>query len=360
MVAAATADVPSGIDGVTPQWMTAVLRADESASDIATVTDVRAEQIALDSGFSSWLYRVHLRGDSVPDSVIVKLPARSEAGQAMVMMGGYAREVAFYRDVAGRAPLGTPHVYLAAMAENLADFVLVLEDMRHWDNADHLAGLSLDRARCAVAQLAGLHAWSTDPKRAGALSAFPSINTPVTHDLLPAAFQSGWGVYQDRASAPIPPAVATYAERFAELAPRAIEALGERRMLLHGDIRADNMFFSGDRLKVVDFQMSAWGGGAMDIGYLVSQGLPTEVRSGRDEMLVREYLEVLRALGVDDYSFDEAWRHYRFAVAYFVVLPAMPLLSWGTLPERSRQLCMRLVERAIATIDEIDAMEVFK
>jgi hypothetical protein len=119
------------------------------------------------------------------------------------------------------------------------------------------------------------------------------------------------------------------------------------------------MFFSGDQLKVVDFQMSAWGGGALDIGYLVSQGLPTEVRFGRDEMLVREYLDVLRAHGVADYPFDEAWRHYRFAVAYFVVLPAMPLLSWDTLPERSRQLCMRLVERAVATIDEINAMEVF-
>ncbi len=130
-------------------------------------------------------------------------------------------------------------------------------------------------------------------------------------------------------------------------------------MLLHGDIRADNMFFSGDELKVVDFQMSAWGGGAMDIGYLASQGLPTEVRSGRDEMLVREYLDVLSVHGVDDYSFDEAWRHYRFAVAYFVVLPAMPLLSWDTLPERSRELCMRLVDRAVATIDEIGALEVF-
>ncbi len=138
-----TTDVPSGVDGVTPQWLTEVVG--------GHVTDVRVEQIALDSGFSSWLYRAYLAGDSVPDSVIVKLPAQSDAGQAMVMMGGYAREVAFYRDVAGRAPIGTPHVYMAAMAENMADFVLVLEDMRHWDNADHLAGLSLDRARCAIA-----------------------------------------------------------------------------------------------------------------------------------------------------------------------------------------------------------------
>jgi hypothetical protein len=42
------------------------------------------------------------------------------------------------------------------------------------------------------------------------------------------------------------------------------------------------------------------------------------------------------------------------------VLPAMPLLSWDTLPERSRQLCMRLVDRAVAAIDDIDALEVFE
>ena len=277
----------------------------------------------------------------------------------MKMLGGYAREVAFYRHVAGRAPMGTPHVYAVRMAENSADFVLLLEDLRDWDNADHLAGLSLDRARCCIAQLAALHAWSTKPANADVLTAFPSLDTPMTRDLLPAAFEAAWQIYRDKASAPIPPAVAKYAERFAELAPTAIQALSERPMLLHGDIRADNMFFSGDHLKVVDFQLAAIGAGATDIGYLVSQGLPTELRSGRDEMLLREYLDQLASHGVGDYSFDEAWRHYRYAVAYFVVLPAMPLLSWDALPERSRRLCMRLVERAVATIDETDAVEVF-
>jgi hypothetical protein len=98
-----TAEVPSNIDGVTPQWLAAVL-------DAPTVTDVRVEQIALDTGFSSRLYRAHLSGEGVPNSVIVKLPAESEAGEAMKMLGGYAREVAFYRHVAGRAPMGTPRM----------------------------------------------------------------------------------------------------------------------------------------------------------------------------------------------------------------------------------------------------------
>jgi aminoglycoside phosphotransferase (APT) family kinase protein len=352
MVTSSAATVPSSIDDVNIDWLTAVLG--------GAVADVRAERIALDSGFSSQLYRAHLSGDGVPDSVIIKLPAESQAGEAMRMLGGYAREVAFYRHVAGHAPLGTPRVCAARMAENAADFVLVLEDLRDWDNADHLAGLSLDRARSCIAQLAGLHAWSVGSANADALEAFPSLDTPMTRDMLPAAFEPAWRVYRDNATAPVPPAVAKYAERFAEFAPQAMDALSERSMLIHGDIRADNMFFSAGELKVVDFQLAAKGAGATDIGYLVSQGLPTEVRRGQDEVLVREYLERLAEHGVTDYSFDEAWRHYRFAAAHFVVLPAMPLLSWDALPERSRQLCMRLVERAVATIDETEAMEVFE
>jgi hypothetical protein len=360
MVTSGTAAVPSTIDDVNADWLTAVLRADQTVPDTATATDVRAEQIAMDSGFSSRLYRVQLSGGGVPSSLIVKLPAESEAGEAMRMLGGYAREVAFYRHVAGRAPLGTPHVYAARMAENAADFVLVLEDLQDWDNADHLAGLSLDRARCCIAQLAGLHAWSINRAHADALGEFPTLDMPMTRDLLPAAFEPAWAIYREKASAPIPPAVAQYAERFAELAPMAMDALSKRSMLVHGDIRADNMFFCGDQLKVVDFQLAAKGGGATDIGYLVSQGLLTEVRRGHDEELVREYLDRLAEHGVTDYSFDEAWRHYRFAVAYFVVLPLMPLLGWDALPDRSRQLCMRLVERAVATIEETHAMEVFE
>jgi hypothetical protein len=226
--------VPSTIEELDGKWLTRVLG--------ATVTGVRAEQIAVGSGFSSLLYRLHLTGDaSVPGSVIAKLPAQSEARVAMDMMGGYARELAFYQRVAGRAPMGTPRVYAARMAADSTDFVLVLEDLRDWDNADHLAGLSLERVRLGIGQLAGLHAWSTDPSNADALSAFPSLDNQMTREVLPAVFAQGWQVYREHARAPVPPVVAPYAERFANHAAIALRALAERSMLVHGDIRADNM-----------------------------------------------------------------------------------------------------------------------
>ncbi|BBY79395.1 aminoglycoside phosphotransferase [Mycolicibacterium pulveris] len=347
--------MPGGIGDVDAGWLTEAFRVD-AGIDSATVDEVRAEQIAMDSGFSSLLYRLHLTGAGVPPTVIAKLPAVSEARGAMELLGGYRRELCFYREVAGRAPMDTPRVYAARMAADGADFVLLLEDLSDWDNADHLAGLTMGRARTCIEQLAGLHAWSPE---CSALPQFPSIDTPIARDLLLPAFGSGWEIYLAHTSENVPPAVAEFAEHFAEGAAAALPVLTERDMLLHGDIRADNLFFSGDRMKVVDFQFTARGVGAADVAYLVTQGLPAAVRQGHDEALLREYLDHMAAHGTVDYGFDEAWRHYRFAAVYLMVLPVITLNGWDALPERSRRLCLTLTDRAVAAIESIDALEVF-
>jgi hypothetical protein len=345
-----TVAVPAGIEGVTAEWLGEVLG--------ARVDDVHADRIAMDTGFSSLLYRVQLTGDGVPESVIVKLPAESEARGAMELMGGYSREVTFYRDVSGRAPTGTPKVYVAQMGDG-SDFVLVLEDLRDWDNVDHLVGFTLDQARLVIAELAGLHAWSAQPPNIHLGQSFPSVDTPMMRDVLPAVFAQGWQIYREHSSADVAPSVARHAERFAERAGAALCVLTEQDTLVHGDIRADNVFLSGGRCKIVDYQMTARGVGAIDVGYLISQGLPTAIRSGRDEELVGGYLDELLSRGVGDYGFDAVWRHYRFAVGYMIVLPVVALVGWDVLPERSRQLCLTLTDRAAATIDEIGVTEVF-
>ena len=348
-----TSDIPIGIGDLTPAWLSAALGG-------VSVTDVRAERIAHDSGFSSLLYRLHLTADdTVPSTMVAKLPAQSDARAAMELLGGYRRELAFYRYVAGRAPIATPKVYAARMAADSADFVLLLEDLAEWDNADHLAGLQMNRARLCIDQLAGLHAWSCDTANRDVLKHFSSMDTAMVRDLLLPAFAPGWQVYCEHATVEVPASVGRFAEGFADRVTMALPALTERDMLLHGDIRADNLFFAGDRMKVVDFQFAARGSGAADIAYLVTQGLPVEDREGQDEALLRHYLARLAECGVTDYAFDQAWRHYRFAAVYLMLLPVVTLNGWDSLPERSRHLCLTLTDRAVAAIHAIDALEVF-
>ena len=45
--------------------------------------------------------------------------------------------------------------------------------------------------------------------------------------------------------------------------------------------------------------------------------------------------------------------------AYLMVLPVITLIRLGRHAGTSRALCMTLTDRAVATIDEIDALEVF-
>lgn len=345
--------VPSSIEEITAQWLT------DALPGSATVTSVQAERIAEDTGFSARLYRLALTGEGdVPASVIVKLPADSDARGGMELLGGYRRELAFYGHIAAAAPISTPACRVARIAGDT--FVLVLEDLRAWDNADHLAGLSIDRTRLCIGALADLHAWSQHHPHADGLDAFPNIDNPLTRDLFLPAFTPGWQLYLEKTGQPVPAAVARFAERFAELAPQALGVLSRRSMLLHGDIRADNLFFRGDELKIVDFQLSVRGAGAADIAYLVSQGLPASVRRGRDRALVREYVDALESRGITDYGVDEAWRDYRFAVALLLFMPVVAMLTWDVAPERSRQLCVTLVDRAVAAIDEISALQEFE
>jgi len=84
------------------------------------------------------------------------------------------------------------------------------------------------------------------------------------------------------------------------------------------------------------------------------------MRTGRDQEFLTDYLGELVRRGVDDYSLDEAWRHYRFAVGYLMVLPVVALLGAAQMPDRARQLCMTLIDRSVATFDHVDAIEVFE
>ncbi len=89
-------------------------RADSALADHRTlgwphVTDVRVEQIA--HGQRLLVAAVPAapdRATACRSTLIAKLPAESEARGAMEMLGGYRRELAFYRNVAGHAPIATP------------------------------------------------------------------------------------------------------------------------------------------------------------------------------------------------------------------------------------------------------------
>ena len=301
--------VPSGIDDVTAEWLDRCFARRRVSAGFVGRQCRSCRTDRQDSGFSSLLYRVQLSGQS--GSAVHghrQAAGHSEARGAMDMLGGYRRELSFYQRVAGRAPMGTPHVLRRQDGGRNDRFragaggSAVLGERRP-------LGRSVDAAGADRIARSGRPARLVDePANVASGTRFSEPGHTVGPRRVLPGVRTGMADVPGACRPTRPDAVARYAERFAEYAPKALEALSRRPMLLHGDIRADNLFFAGDTMKVVDFQFASRGAGASDIAYLVSQGLPTEVRADTTSSWCASTSHELAGRGVTDYSFDEAWR----------------------------------------------------
>ena len=95
----------------------------------------------------------------------------------------------------------------------------------------------MEQARLAIAGLAGcMRGPSIRPTRS-LLDVFPNLDSPAAREVFLPVFELAWPVYLEHAGVPVPPSVAEFAERFTDYAAQASMCCGNRRMLLHGDIR---------------------------------------------------------------------------------------------------------------------------
>jgi Ecdysteroid kinase-like family len=351
---------PVAPDDLTPRFLTDVLRVDGAIDSATSITAVESERVGEGVGLASNLYRLRLGSDGVaPTTLIVKLPTTSPYRALAEALGVYQCEVAFYRDVAGRAPVRTPKCYLAAQAVGSIDFVLILEDLGFMEACDHIEGLSLARTDRILTEAARLHAWSMTEGRALVDNdAFLSVTDPVFQGFFTAPFRACWETYRANARQPVPALAEEFARNYVDLVPSLFEQLQEPIALTFGDFRVDNLFFDHDgEPAVVDFQFAMRASGIYDVAYLVSQGLTTENRKGQDRRFVQHYLRALSAAGGPDFEFDQAWRQFQVASAILLGFPILAMTYWDDLPERARNLCLTLVERSLATLAETGALD---
>ncbi|HCW00578.1 MAG TPA: aminoglycoside phosphotransferase, partial [Acidimicrobiaceae bacterium] len=122
---------PTGVDEVTPAWLTSVLRS-AGGLDSGSVTGFEAELIGQGIGIMGLLHRLRptYDGGSGPETVILKSPVQDEGTRfvARTFMF-YGKEVAFYRTAADDSPLTTPRCFAADHDSENDEFVLLLEDL---------------------------------------------------------------------------------------------------------------------------------------------------------------------------------------------------------------------------------------
>ncbi len=330
----------------------APIRTKDEISD-AWLSDVLGRTVAIDSvkaigtGQMSQSYRVTLAGG---DTVVVKLASEDETSRATgVGMGAYQREINFYRNLGDRIDRGIVGCAFAAI-DGEGWFTLVLEDIQDATQGDQIAGCSVDHARLAMQTLARVHAPVLGDLHVGT-SDWLNVPTPLNQALLEMLLPGFLERYGDRV-----------APEHAEVCKQFIAVLdawwNDRRAplgLVHGDYRLDNLLFSAEDCRVVDWQTVTWGPAMLDAAYFLGGALSIEDRRAHERDLVRAYYDELLANGATGLTWETCWEEYRRQTFHGIVMtvaPAMVVVQ----TERGDEMFMAWLARCAQQIIDLDAL----
>lgn len=345
-------------DQITAAWLSAAL---QNKGIDATVTDFGIEGVGTGQLGETKRFLLRYQGTpppAAPRTLVGKFPSDNAVAAATGRdLGFYRSEVMFYRELAHRAQIHTPKVYVAELDVDNGDFVLLLEDMAPSRAGDHMQGCSVADGEKALREAAMLHAafWDdTELERQPWLYVPPGAQGFYTTELL----ESSWDFFVANYTAQMDPEVMKVCEKFVRChgawnAPRTAP-----KCFSHNDFRVDNMLFGADRICVVDWQTSAYLGSGMDVAYFLGSAFDRDTRKAVERDLLQEYLEQLHSRGVQNYNFDHLmadYRHYSFAV--LVVAIAATVIVKKT--ERGDRLFMKMVtDGAYQAIDNdaVDAL----
>jgi hypothetical protein len=348
----------AGDRAVTAAWLTATLgpgRADRGSPDGA-VTGVEIQPFGEGMGLLSALHRVSMTWSDGggPASVVLKRPALGARSRAVAAgLGMYRNEALFYRHLGPAAALAVGCRHLS-YDEASDDFLLLLDDMAGEATVDQVAGCTAEDAAVVVAALADHHGTFWDEAGLDGQAWLRPLDDPGFVAPLRAAYRDAWPTMRARFGAELPAEALEAGDRLADEMPDlAARLAAPPRTLAHGDVRADNMFFTPAGVRLCDWQLVDRSRGLRDLGYFLSQSLPPEVRAEVEGPLVELYVDRLAAAGVRGYGVAEAWDDYRSAVRLTF---AYPVVAGGGLDvddERGARLVRTILLRSAAAIAAI-------
>ena len=330
------------VEDLTPAWLAEVLG--------TPVTSLEVERVG--TGQIGTCYRLsHDTG-----TVLAKLPAADATARDM-MAGAYRGEVRFYDTIAPTVAVRVPACHHADMAADSGDFVLLLEDLAPREQGDQIAGCTVAQARDAVENLAGLHGprWC-DPALLDVDTL--SINGPDEIALLLEMYGPTTELFLDGLGDLVAPEDRQTLRDCVDPIGPWLLARSERFGLVHGDYRLDNLLFppdGGAGVVAVDWQTLSLALPARDLAYFLGTSLSVEDRRAHERDLVAAYHQALTSYGVADYSLEECWDDYAFAMVQGPLVATFGC-AYGTRTERGDRMFAAMVTRACTAIRDLGTL----
>src|ERR1700752_888993 len=320
-----------------------------------TVRSVRV--LSSDAGTSSRA-RLVLNGKDVPESVFVKIAAKTTATRLMGELGRLGHtEVRFYSQLAPQLS-GVPNAYGAAFDPWTGRYLLVLEDLpaQACEFPDTLHPLSPDHASLIVELLAQLHAtfWDRLPRDGrGPLGWLYTPSGDVTSLLTGSLMKTSMKRLAERTALPVDKG------RFIADNYRAVAALIDSppHTVMHGDAHPGNMYFHGGKAGLLDWQGVRRGHPSRELAYTLITSLTPEGRRATQRDLLDDYRRALAAAGGPDLDRDELWLRYRQGAQYAYVAP---LITAGMGGMQVEDIAMEGLRRGVAALDDLETVAALK
>ncbi|MDE2785642.1 MAG: phosphotransferase [Chloroflexota bacterium] len=357
--------IPTTATDITAGWMQQALTAGGSIVGSA-IAAVDVENIGAGVGMVGTILRCHLSYEddalAMPGSVIVKLhSSHPETVQTARRLRLYAREYAFYREMAPHVPLRSPALLYGDFDDHDHRFVLVLEDLRGMTRVDQIDGAGAAPAKTAVRAIARMHGRYWNRVDRPPVSGFHESASPERRRLVQHVYQASLPAAFERMGSLFPDRMRRLAEAYGRGLVEHTDAVAAGPLTFsHGDFRLDNMFFGADgsdEFAVVDWQVCGVRSGLYDVAYFLSSSVPVEIRRQIEADAVEEYHRVLVSTEVTDFTHEACWRSYRQNMlgCFQTLIIASGQLDLSS--QRSRQLAEAFVTRTLTAIDDLDAEE---
>ncbi len=283
----------------------------------------------------------------LPQSFVAKLPAAEPvARNSSAAQGSYWREVQFYQEVAPKIPMRTPRAYVAMVADNRSDYVILMEDMTPAAPGDQITGCDPSVAEIALREAAKLHGPLTGSAAIEAAEwVVKTTDDGATFGQM--MLKTMWPGFVERFASAISPETNAIAERFIDSFASFATSYDGPRTMIHADYRLENMLFGnqdgGPPVAVVDWQSCSHGCGVFDVAYFVGGGLRLAERRAHERELVELYRGELHSNGVALTS-EQCWEQYRRGSLHGIFITVIGAMLSGQ-DDRGDQMFRAMIER---------------
>lgn len=350
--------VVNGTHEITMAWLNDALKS--SGRLKSNVTGLKVHTIGEGVGLMGELARLEVEyaaDEELPGTMIAKCAAQNENIQVAQVLDFYNREVNFYNNISKDCGMKVPDSYYACVDQETYQCVILMEDLGDVSPNDQLIGASEEEAILAIDDLTRMHGrfWG---KTSG-----PEYSW--AYQLMG---QHSYETLRDMVYAPaVEPCIEKFPDFFTEQTKQLVREVGKRfpefwslrispfQTFVHGDFRQDNFLYieAGKPATIMDWQISGTGKGIFDFSYFMCQSMQSERRADQERMLLERYIAGLKAQGITDYEFDQAFEDYRLMILGCLVYPITVGGSLDLSNERGRALAETMLARNLTAIEEL-------